>query len=474
MRFRQPDRRPMALAAVASFIMSAAAYGQLGGPGGGVGGVVINANGVLRAAGKNARAGKSRVPDLPEALKKTAELRRVSLRQLADRLETREKDGAELPPEVAWLAGLTRIRYLATDPKTEDVYLVGPGEAWRIDADGRAVGTKSGRPLLHVDDLVVAFRSLFHGPGTMTVSIDPTREGLAAVQNFVAGREIPRTRPDSERFRELLSEEFSLQTIRTGGVPEGSRFALAMIDADYRMKRLALGFEKFPSLPNHLDAVAGQPADATPILARWWFTPSYTGISQSEDGHVFALEGPGVKLQNEAQLLDASGRRTPTGKPGSGDAFAQAFTKKFGQIEDKYEAFADLHNLFDMTVFVGLIRQRHLAPWIEQSAFLDQGKYQPATGSQPKQAEPVVTVRLTTTARAFKFIYSYGGVALNPMEVLQQNAVRVAPSDTDPAGSGTLMPRKVEKLLLSVPAVTQPGEAKALWVDLPAEAAREN
>ena len=43
------------------------------------------------------------------------------------------------------------------------------------------------------------------------------------------------------------------QVIRVGGVPKDSRYAHIMIDADYHMKKVSLGAQKFSGVDSYLD-----------------------------------------------------------------------------------------------------------------------------------------------------------------------------------------------------------------------------
>ena len=63
------------------------------------------------------------------------------------------------------------------------------------------------------------------------------------------------------------------QNITVTGVPNTSRFAQVMVAADYRMKRLAMHFDKAPvrGLPSFLDLM---PASSRRLeLPRWWLAP---------------------------------------------------------------------------------------------------------------------------------------------------------------------------------------------------------
>ena len=112
-------------------------------------------------------------------------LRKISLNRLEAELKQRQGVPTD---EMRYLAGIQRIRYVFFYPETGDIVVAGPAEGWMTDPTGRVVGMKNGRPTLQLQDLVVALRA-FPPSGSETslvgCSIDPTPEGLAAMQQFL-------------------------------------------------------------------------------------------------------------------------------------------------------------------------------------------------------------------------------------------------------------------------------------------------
>ena len=141
-----------------------------------------------------------------------------------------------------YLAGLWRIRYVFYYPESKDIVLAGPAEGWVSDPAGRVVGITRGRPVVQLQDLVVALRA-FPPSGDKTAligcSIDPTHEGLAALQKFLrTNRPNPR---DPEPFVELLRNSLGGELVSINGVSPKSHFAQVMVEADYRMKLIGIG-----------------------------------------------------------------------------------------------------------------------------------------------------------------------------------------------------------------------------------------
>ena len=166
----------------------------VGGPGTGVAqaGVVVDAEGVLQvktftdpsgqldAAADRRRQGGARSQGLAPS-----KLRKISL----NRLEAGHPRQQGVPTdEMRYLAGLLRVRYVFYYPETKDIVLAGPAEGWMTDLSGRVVGITSGRPVVQLQDLVVALRAFPPGGSATQLigcSIDPTQEGLAAMQQFL-------------------------------------------------------------------------------------------------------------------------------------------------------------------------------------------------------------------------------------------------------------------------------------------------
>ena len=108
------------------------------------------------------------------------EMRKISLRRVEAALEECAKNNKPIPDAIKYLAGLQRIHYVFVYPEQKDIVLVGPGEGWKVDAKGTVVGIATGRPVMLLDDLLVALRTAQAAAhGGITCSIDPTPEGLA-------------------------------------------------------------------------------------------------------------------------------------------------------------------------------------------------------------------------------------------------------------------------------------------------------
>ncbi len=214
-----------------------------------VGGVAIDAQGVLEnvqtdALGQLAKLRAEALQKVPDGMNVFTDSRKVSLRRLEAAIEQSTKSGKPLPDDIRFLAGLQQIRYVFVYPEQKDIILVGPGEGWKVDARGNMVGITTGRPVMLLDDLLVALRTAqAAAQGGITCSIDPTPEGIARFEKFMNSKPSIRNRPSAG-----IAEVMGMQQITVEGVPATSHFAQVLVAADYRMKCLGMNLQAPPKL----------------------------------------------------------------------------------------------------------------------------------------------------------------------------------------------------------------------------------
>ena len=465
----------MPLAALALALGSAPASAQVGGGGqgfGGGGGITITPEGVLEVQRVRSRGGEK--ADLPAELAVPTGSRVVSLRQLDRCIGAALADGAGIPDEVRFLAGLTGVETVAFDAGRRDVLLVGPAEGWQIDGDGAVLGADSGRPLLRLEDLAVALRCVLDGPGGAECSIDPTRAGLKAVNAF--RYEFPQNSRELRQLEADHAEKLGFQTVTTGGVPEDSRFAQVMVRADYLMKRIAVGATGVRGLHSHLDTLAELTAagEGPFPMARWWFTPAYEPFETNEGRTAFGFRGPALKLRVEQMLVTDDGRSQGSGKStDQWDRFPTAFTEQFPSLEERYGIFAELHNLFDLTMVAGLVRHEGKADWLRGSVLLDAGRLPGGAYTVPKQAEAAVGSTVVKGAGGRFFAIAFGGVAINPGQVFGDGGAIAAVASprldaTAAAAVGAALRTTPASAAEPAPAAAPGTAADAFWRNLPA------
>jgi hypothetical protein len=210
-----------------------------------VGGISINSDGLIANATTDTlgklRAERERLlMKVPTDLRGAAALRKVSLRGLEEAIEESIRANKPLSDEIVLLAGLQDIRYVFVYPEQKDIVLVGFGEGWQLDRNGNFVGVTTGKPVLLLDDLLVALRTAATtAQGGISCSIDPTPEGLQRLREHVARLSSVGSRSSTAAG---IEKALGRQTVTFTGVPATSHFASVLVAADYRMKRMAMKF----------------------------------------------------------------------------------------------------------------------------------------------------------------------------------------------------------------------------------------
>jgi len=388
-----------------------------------VGGISIDpagmaANATVEEFGALRQARLEIIGDVPKGLDRAADLRKVSLRRLDEAIRRCLEDHKQLPVEMECLGGLQRIRYLVVDPETHDIILAGPAESWKVDQRGAVVGEKTGRPVMMLDDLVVALRAAI-GPqrSVITCSIDPTPEGLQRLNSY-AKRIAPGADPGSTSRQ--IEQVLGPQTISVTGLPDTSHFARVMVAADYRMKRIGLGVEPSPvrGLPGIMELMRGTGRGMRNTLPRWWLTPDYQPLLRDGDGLTWELRGASVKAMTENDFLDAAGARRRTGRadPAS-QKWADLMTDHYDELAVADPVFGQLQNCMDMAIVAAIIAGNSLLDRAQLSLpmLTDSGMLQTAQFPAPKQAESKAAA-----ARRGRWMISCGGVEINAWAMVEK------------------------------------------------------
>lgn len=327
-----------------------------------VGGVNINAEGIVVETTPTFREELRRemAKDLKEILpgmQPPVEIRKISLRGLDRALAgAMDRNMGVVPDELKYLGGLQRIQYIFVYPEHSDIVLAGPAEGWKVDQDGNVVGQTTGRPVLHLDDLLVALRTVQAARTEgISCSIDPTAEGRQRLDAF-----LQRQRQFTPAVVPNIEQVLGMQKVSLTGVPQNTRFARMMVAADYRMKRIAMKLEPspVPGLPSYLDLIRTAGGNMTP---RWWMACNYDAVRRSEDNLAWELRGQGVKTLTEDEFVAEDGTVVPAGRTSpAAEHWAKLMTEKFDALANAEPVFGDLRNLMDLCVAAAVIEKYEL------------------------------------------------------------------------------------------------------------------
>jgi Protein of unknown function (DUF1598) len=388
-----------------------------------VGGVSVNVDGVLKLQDSTDKekllaARRQAFQAVPGNIQEPAKLRSVSLRKLEQAIYHCARNGQPLPDAIRYLAGLQRVQYVFVYPDQHDIVLAGPAEGWKLNAEGEVVGNVSGRPVLQLDDLVVALRGADQARnGGMTCSIDPTPEGLQRVSALLSKQTA--VNDNVEKISAALEQASGPQKITLHGLPEDSRFAQVLVTADYRMKRLGMNFEASPvkGMPSYMELVSPNVhAVQTP---RWWLAPKYDPLATDGEGLAWEIRGPGVQCMAEEDFFSGGQRQQSAKASPAAQKWADSMTEHYEELAEKDAIFGDLRNCMDLAVVGALIQKENLLdkvdlhlPYLLNDKMLATTVYNP-----PKQVDSKVSF----VKKGKNFVLSVsGGVALQPWEIIQK------------------------------------------------------
>lgn len=421
----QSCRGKTSVAAVALVVcLASAAHGQFFSQA--VGGISVDPAGVLSNTEKDDNGLRQFLLDnlqpVTGDLNQPAGLRKISLRGLAEVLSKLSTSEDRMPDEVRFLAGLQRVEYVMVDRERHDIVLAGFGEGWVVDGRGFVVGATTGRPLMQLDDLLVALRTADAAArGGLTCSIDPTNEGLVRVRELAPTLATPDT--DPEAAMAAIEDALGDQTISFGGVSPKSRFAHVLLGADFRMKRLAMNFDRSPvkGLPSYLQLIKGSArVGLQNLLPRWWLATHYEPLLADRDGLAWQLRGQGVKCLAEDDFLAADGGRKQSGKASpAAQKWADMMTKKYNELSLKEPVFGELRNCMDLAVVAALIFKEDLPgkAELDLGALVDADRF--ATREYLVAERVASKASVLETSNGF-IISASGGVQVNSWGALER------------------------------------------------------
>ena len=373
-------------------------------------GIFVNPNGLLvqmsrqEANGRLANLARAaRGADANSDVARPSRLRLVSLTRLEREVARRTAAGEPIPGDLRHLAGLAAIRFVFVYPEQREIVIAGPAEGWRINDFGNPVGTNSGHPILQLDDLVTVLRCFSSGNGGIIgCSIDPRPEGLKKLQQIVAqtnSRGSLRAGAGVRTWVNRLKTALGEQDISITGVPADSRVARVLVEADYKMKLIGIGkLDGGAHVPSIFDLLSKADRSSSPVDAlRWWLSMKYDSIRHSTARDAFQLVGSAVLCQSENQFVNDQGQRIETGKSeGTNRRFAENFTRHYEELARRDTVFADLKNIFDLSLVAALVHHQGLARQVgwDQGVFSPDGDYHPASHTVPRTVESVVNHRV--------------------------------------------------------------------------------
>ena len=366
---------------------------------------------------------------------KTSQLRKVSLNRLEKQAQLLAAQGKPIDDVMQNLAGIYEIRYLMFVPETNDVIIAGPAGNWQKDDEGRIVNASTEKPTLQMDDLVVCLRNVYSNNGKFGCTITPTQKSLRDTKNFVSTSKLK-----GNAFRTKLRKALGKQDIEVFGIDAETHAGRVLVEADYRMKLVAMGLEdSIPEIPSYLSRIQLAPGGGLPPMdvVRWWFTMNYKDVVADPDKEIFTFTGTGVKVLSENELIDDQGARVHTGKAkGPNAGYARDFTENFDKIADKYPVYRQMKNVFDLAIVAAIIRNQRIdkrAGWnltyFGENESYSALNYSPRLSHAPSQVDSVMNHRVINERKKSStvkhtLIGVSGGITFDSMKVVMANKMK--------------------------------------------------
>jgi hypothetical protein len=312
--------------------------------------------------------------------------------------------GQPIPDDVKYLGGLTQIRYLFVYPESNDLVIAGPAEPVQVLDELHAYGKTTGRPVIRLEDLVVAMRVVHDvGRGAFGCRLDPDPASPARVRDVM--QELARA-SRAERVKAVAQAIGPQKVSFYGNVPDDTRFALVMIAADYELKRYGLGLAH--TTVGDLGTIVDNTRAAINMI---WYALAYDPILVSREGDAYGLRGPRLKVQAGSFDWD------PKGATPKAFDFVKKMSRNMEKLAVDQPLIAELQNLGDLSVVSALIQRDKLdtkigwdTTWIRQPGDGKDGGFPVTKVTVPKTAEALSNYTNGSIAG--------GGAVLSPATVL--------------------------------------------------------
>jgi hypothetical protein len=372
-------------------------------------GVHVDARGVLRSRTVDPDPRLAELWKNAKALQKDSRFLYVSLPRLFAEARRSIENGKGLPAELRHLGGMTRLQYVFVHPDSKDLVIAGPAEPVDAREAYRPLGKITGRPVLQLDDLVVALRAF--GPGRNPDRLGCDIEITAEIRERVNAK-IQSVGPTSriigfKKACDQIAEAGGVQPVKYWGLDPTTRFAFVCVEADFRLKQLGLGLlPPIPKVESYRSLILVPEKDF-----RFSLESNYDALAAAPDGLAFELRGPSLKVNGgllghpESTVQDLS----PAAK-----RFVASCNENFDALLRQLVSWADLCNLGDLSVLAALVGGDGLAEkagW-DLSWILDPKGYPVVEMKAPTSA----AVQCNYVTSGNNALFLTGGIWIKPAE----------------------------------------------------------
>lgn len=372
-------------------------------------GVYLDGEGALRRREKDADDRLAEIRKKARGKQKEGDLCFVSLPRVLAEARKCVEAGRPIPDHLRYLGGLVKLKYIFVYPESGDLIIAGPSEPYDTKVPYRPLGQITGRPVLHLDDLVVALRAAGPGrsPQRIGCDIEVTREIVERCQKKLRELSGQVGTLGGRKVANAVADAGGLQSVKYYSIDETTRFAFVCVEADYKLKELALGLIKSPVAEvKSYNSLLTKPERHH----RFSLDSDYEALIVGADGNAFELRGPSLKVNSGPLNLEgpARGEMSEAAKQ-----FMNACNKHFEKLAANLLSWSDLSNLSDLTVLAALIAKDSLHERVKW----DLAWVLDPKGYPVRPVPPVKTAhRLCNYNTAGNMmIFTHGGVLLNPL-----------------------------------------------------------
>ena len=316
--------------------------------------------------------------------RKQSKLRTISLKQLDAALAAARASGLQPAIDVLKLAGLSRITYVKVLPDQEDVLVAGP------------TGENEYGLLLH--DLATVAALVNQKTAPMGCSIEPSNAGILAAQQMLQqSGTIERLARNPKLVVEQMQEKIGDHSVSVFGLPAQCSTAVALIDADEHMKRVAFGtVNTLPRVKTYFDFLDEQSTVPDQSIVRWWFAFSDEPIRANGADYMFQLPDNAVCVLSEQQWVSQTAERGPTGKRDAcADKFAKEISSKMPELRKTLPSYARLCGVFEAGLALQLSlevnRETNLSGWFPNLCGLGKELCESQSAPAPRSVEGLTT-----------------------------------------------------------------------------------
>jgi hypothetical protein len=316
-----------------------------------------------------------------------------------------------LPDNVRFLGGMVKLQYIFVYPEEGDLVIAGPAEPFDATVGYRPLGTLTGRPVLQLDDLVVALRAFGNGKSPFRIGCDIhiTKEIAERVDKKV--KEVSSKLGESMKAKdaaEAIAEAGGEQPVEYYGIATNTRFAFVCVEADYRLKQLGLSLIKspVPAVRSYFSLIPRPERNH-----RFSLETHYDAIVVSPEGNAFELRGPSLKVNTGLLRLPGDPNK-PMNNPDEASEYAKKFmnaaNENFAELCRSLISWADLQNLGDLTLLSAILARAELDKKIKWDMSWALSGYPVAEVKTPTGAK----VLCNTRHASGMILFTSGGVGL--------------------------------------------------------------